>query len=143
MTDSGYSGTPLAKKLRIKPGHRVALLHAPRGWAIPELPPDARLDQDPTAADVTVAFYRETAELRADARKLVAALQPTACLWITWPRRAAGHLSDITENDLREVFLPLGVVDVKVAAVGEDWSGLAFVWRKENRPASARSATKR
>ncbi|WP_037604262.1 hypothetical protein [Streptacidiphilus rugosus] len=143
MTDSGYSGTPLAKKLRIKPGHHLTLLHAPAGWTVPDLPADVVPERDPAAADVTIAFYREAAELRADAGRLVADLQPTACLWITWPRRAAGHRSDIAENDLREIFLPLGVVDVKVAAVGDDWSGLAFVWRKENRPTARSAATKR
>lgn len=60
-------------------------------------------------------------------------LADDAALWVAWPRRAAGHVSDITENALREVFLPLGVVDVKVAALGEDWSGLKFVRRRENR----------
>jgi hypothetical protein len=134
MTDSGYSGTPLAKKLRIKPGHSVALRRAPADWQPPAVPAGVRLDARPEEANVVLAFYREAAELRADADGLVAALRPESCLWLLWPRRAAGHTSDITDSDLREVMLPLGVVDVKVAAVGEDWSGLAFVWRKENRP---------
>ena len=134
MTDSGYSATPLAKKLRIKPGHRVALRHAPDDWQLPAVPEGVRLDAKPEEADVVLAFYREAAQLRSDTDGLVAALRPQACLWLLWPRRAAGHSSDLTENDLRAAMLPLGVVDVKVAAVGEDWSGLAFVWRKENRP---------
>jgi hypothetical protein len=133
MTDSGYSGTPLAKKLRIKPGHRVALRHAPADWQLPAAPEGVRLDAKPSEADVVLAFFRAASDLRADAGELVAGLGPQSCLWLLWPRRAAGHSSDITENDLRAVMLPLGVVDVKVAAVGEDWSGLAFVWRKENR----------
>ena len=62
---------------------------------------------------------------------------PRTPLWIVWPRRAAGHDSDVTENLLREVVLPTGLVDVKVAAVGEDWSGLRFVWRRRCEPASA------
>jgi hypothetical protein len=135
MTDSGYSGTPLAKKLRIKPGHLVALRHAPDGWELPAVPDGVRLDARPEEADVVLAFYRDAARLRSEAAEMTATLRPEACLWLLWPRRAAGHRSDITDNDLREIFLPLGVVDVKVAAVGEDWSGLAFVWRKENRPA--------
>ncbi|WP_035841543.1 hypothetical protein [Kitasatospora azatica] len=143
MTDSGrtghsgYSGTPLAKKLRIKPGQCVTLWHAPVGWALPELPEGVRVEHGPgglTEADVVLAFHRSADELRAGVQALVDALRPASCLWILWPRRAAGHVSDLTENLLREVLLPLGVVDVKVAAVGEDWSGLAFVWRKENRP---------
>ncbi|WP_042425865.1 DUF3052 family protein [Streptacidiphilus anmyonensis] len=134
MTDSGYSGTPLAKKLRIKPGSRVALWRAPADWPTPAVPEGVRLDARPEEADVVLAFYRTAADLRADMDGLVARLLPQSCLWLLWPRRAAGHTSDITDNDLRELMLPLGVVDVKVAAVGEDWSGLAFVWRKENRP---------
>jgi hypothetical protein len=136
MTDTGYSGTPLAKKLRIKPGHAVALRHAPADWSLPDAPEGVRLDARPEDADVVLVFHRAVAELRAEASELVAALRPTSCLWLLWPRRAAGHSSDITDNELREIMLPLGVVDVKVAAVGVDWSGLAFVWRKENRPSA-------
>ncbi|MFE0459192.1 DUF3052 domain-containing protein [Kitasatospora sp. NPDC058965] len=167
MTDSGrtghagYSGTPLAKKLRIKPGHRVALWRAPQGWALPDLPDGVLVsvvgeggdgagpgsvvlaeadvvlteaDVVLTEADVVLAFHRSAEELRAAARPLVDALRPASCLWMLWPRRAAGHRSDLTDTLVRETLLPFGVVDVKVAAVGEDWSGLAFVWRKENRP---------
>ncbi|NNN38240.1 DUF3052 domain-containing protein, partial [Streptomyces sp. S3(2020)] len=86
--------------------------------------------------DVCVGFYRERRELAAEAERLVADLADDAMLWIAWPRKAAGHVSDIAENDLRDIFLPLGVVDVKVAALGEDWSGLKFVRRKESREES-------
>ncbi|MEV2230425.1 DUF3052 domain-containing protein [Streptomyces phaeochromogenes] len=131
----GYSGTPLAKKIGIKAGQRVRLLHAPgEGWAIPGLPEDCEVAEGgPKEADVTLAFYREAMVLAAEGPGLVEALADPAMLWIAWPRKAAGHVSDITENGLRELFLPLGVVDVKVAALGEDWSGLKFVRRKENR----------
>lgn len=84
-------------------------------------------------ADVTIAFYRSLSDLAAEAPRLVADLADTAMLWIAWPRRAAGHVSDITDNALRDLLLPFGIVDVKVAALGEDWSGLKFVRRKENR----------
>lgn len=134
MTDSADSGTPLARKLRIKPGHGVALRRAPADWPVPAVPEGVRLDARPEEADVILAFCRTATEVRADAEALVAALRPQSCLWLLWPRRAAGHTSDITDNDLRDLMLPFGVVDVKVAAVGVDWSGLAFVWRKENRP---------
>ncbi len=131
---AGYSGTPLARKIGIKPGHRVHLHHRPPGWTIPD-PPDTSTvaDGDTTGADITVAFYRSVDDLAAEAPALVHALADQAALWVGWPRRAAGHVSDITENALRDVFLPLGVVDVKVAALGDDWSGLKFVRRKENR----------
>lgn len=132
MVSSGYSGTPLAKKIGVKPGHRVRLVHGPDDWEIPDLPDDVVVGDDRTS-DVTVAFYREAGDLTAEASGLTTDLADAAMLWIAWPRRAAGHDSDITENDLREVFLPLGVVDVKVAALGEHWSGLKFVRRRENR----------
>jgi hypothetical protein len=130
----GYSGTPLAKKIGIKPGHQVHMFHGPSQWEIPGLPEGCTVtDGGPTGADVTIAFYRSLNTLSAEAPGLVKDLADQAMLWITWPRRAAGHASDITENALRDLFLPLGVVDVKVAALGEDWSGLKFVRRKENR----------
>ncbi|MHA6760454.1 DUF3052 domain-containing protein [Streptacidiphilus sp. PAMC 29251] len=136
MSDQGYSGTPLAKKLRIKPGHRVALLHPPQDWTVAAIPglPDGVEQADGLAdADVTLAFFRTAADLKAEATGLAAALPSAGCLWIAWPRRAAGHSSDITDNLLRELFLPTGIVDVKVAALGTDWSGLAFVHRLANR----------
>ncbi|MDH6214621.1 DUF3052 domain-containing protein [Streptomyces pseudovenezuelae] len=137
-TNSGYSGTPLAKKIGVKPGHRVRLLHAPDSFDIPGLPDDVDLTPaaPASAPDITLAFYRTHATLTAEATTLVAELTDSAMLWIAWPRKAAGHVSDIAENDLRDLFLPLGIVDVKVAALGEDWSGLKFVRRKENRGAA-------
>ena len=71
--------------------------------------------------------------MRALIPALAERIRPTGALWIAWPRKAAGHVSDVTENLLREVGLPLGIVDVKVAAIDTDWSGLKFVWRRENR----------
>lgn len=134
---AGYSGTPLARKIGIKLGHRVHLHHRPPGWMIPDLPDTSTLadgaTNDADIAEITVAFYRSVNDLSAEAAALVHTLADHAMLWISWPRRAAGHVSDITENALREIFLPLGVVDVKVAALGDDWSGLKFVRRKENR----------
>ena len=133
-TGGGYSGTPLAKKIGVKAGQRVRLTHAPADWAIPGLPEGCEVAAGgPKGAAVTVAFFRALADLGAEASGLVRDLSDDAMLWIAWPRRAAGHRSDITENDLREIFLPLGVVDVKVAALGDDWSGLKFVRRRENR----------
>jgi Protein of unknown function (DUF3052) len=132
MASSGYSGTPLAKKIGIKPGQRVRLPHRPDDWEIPDLP-DGVMIEDTGTADVTVAFYREHGDLAAEAPVLTEDLADHAMLWIAWPRRAAGHDSDISENALRDLFLPLGVVDVKVAALGEHWSGLKFVRRRENR----------
>ncbi|MFJ7075742.1 hypothetical protein [Streptomyces sp. NPDC098781] len=87
----------------------------------------------PRGANVAVAFYRAYGDLAAEGPGLVGDLADDAMLWIVWPRRAVGHVSDITGNALREVFLPLGVVDGQVAALGEDWSGLKFLRCRENR----------
>ncbi len=136
MAVSGYSGTPLARKIGVRPGHRVSLRHRPGDWEITDLTDEVVVADDATGgggADITMAFYRSHAVLAAEAAGLAERLADDAMLWIAWPRRATGHHSDITENALRDLFLPLGVVDVKVAALGEDWSGLKFVRRRENR----------
>jgi hypothetical protein len=131
---SGYGGTPLARKLQIRPGDVVALVGAPRAWTVPDLPAGARLRRSlGTGAEVVIAFIRRAADLDAALGAVSAVLGPEDSLWVLWPRRAAGHDSDVTDNLVRETVLPTGLVDVKVAAVGEDWSGLRFVWRKELR----------
>jgi hypothetical protein len=128
---AGYSGTPQARKLGIKPGARVALDQAPKGWALID-PPDIELVAD-GSAEVIVAFFRAAAEFEPRLPELGRRIFPAGGLWIAWPRRAAGHHSDITDNTVREHVLPLGLVDVKVAAIDDDWSGLRVVWRVENR----------
>ena len=133
MVTAGYSDTPLTRKIGIKAGHRVALLHRPAGWELPEVPGAELTERRQPGADITIVFARTYGDLAAEAPGLVTELADAAMLWVAWPRRAAGHTSDITENGLRELFLPLGVVDVKVAALGEDWSGLRLVRRRENR----------
>lgn len=120
-------GTPLVRKLGIKPGHLVTLRHAPAGWTFPDV---ELVEDDITGADVVLAFYRRQADLSDDVTALASGLAVASSLWICWPRRAGGHRSDITDNVLRELLLPTGLVDVKVAALSEDWSGLKFVWRK-------------
>ena len=128
----GYSTTPQARKLGIKPGMRVALEHAPDGWALDDPPPY----EDATGggpADVIVAFVRAEAELAARVAAAKNRIRPAGALWLAWPRKAGGHVSDVTENAIRAAVLPLGLVDVKVAAIDADWSGLKIVWRKENR----------
>ncbi len=130
---AGYSGTPLAKKLGIKPGTRLALDWAPPGWAVPELPGGVVAAADGEPADVVVAFFREAAELPERLPALARRIFPAGALWLAWPRKAGGHVSDITENGLRGHALPLGIVDNKVAAIDEDWSGLRVVWRLQHR----------
>jgi hypothetical protein len=133
MASAGYSGTPLARKLGIKAHHRVVLRGAPAGWAVPDLPEGVRVVTRAVHADVVVAFFHQAAPLAAEVARLGEAIAPDGSLWVAWPRRAAGHASDITDNVVRQVALPLGLVDVKVAAIDNDWSALKLVWRTEER----------
>ena len=82
---------------------------------------------------MVIAFHREAAELSSRIEALGQAIYPNGMVWIAWPRKAGGHESDVTENGIRDVVLPLGLVDVKVAALDDDWSGLKVVWRRERR----------
>jgi hypothetical protein len=126
----GYSATPQARKLGIRPGMRLAFVDAPGGWNLTD-PPDI-VAADAGSADVLIWFVHTAAEL-ATAAEHGERIFPDGALWIAWPRKAAGHVSDVTETGIRAAVLPLGLVDVKVAAIDEDWSGLKIVWRKENR----------
>jgi hypothetical protein len=130
---AGYSQTPLAQKLGIKPQTRLALDGAPGGWGVPDLPDGVTAVAAAEPADVVVAFFGHAAELPERLPGLAQRIFPAGALWVAWPRRAGGHESDITENGLRDHALPLGIVDIKVAAIDPDWSGLKFVWRVENR----------
>jgi len=92
-----------------------------------------RFAVDPAGFEVAVWFVRSLHELRAGLKKMAGATRPTASLWVAWPRKAGGHSSDVTDNAIRELVLPLGLVDVKVAALDQDWSGLKLVWRLSRR----------
>jgi len=130
---AGYSGTPLAGKLGVKAGDRVLLWRAPAGWEIPELPQGVLVVRTGRQADVVIAFARAAGDVVRDVERLGRVVAPNGSLWLAWPRRAGGHVSDITDNLLREIALPLGLVDVKVAALDHDWSALKFMWRQERR----------
>jgi hypothetical protein len=129
-------GRSQTAKLGLKPEQRIVLVNCPPGWA---LEPAAGLDAESDAgsasglADVVIAFFAEAAELSSRLPELAARIYPAGAIWAAWPRRAGGHSSDITDNVIREHALPLGLVDVKVAAIDNDWSGLRLVWRVENR----------
>ncbi len=128
--------TPLWRKLGIKDGHVVALLGEPQGWVIADLPDTVLVRKRALGRlDVAVAFFARRRGLERRLPVLVRAVRADGSLWIAWPRKAAGHASDISENKLRALVLPTGLVDVKVAALDEDWSGLKFVWRTELRSA--------
>jgi hypothetical protein len=126
---AGYSGTPLPKKLGIKDESTLLVLGAPPGFAERELPdlPSA------TTNDVVVSFHTARADLERAVPALLAALDVDGGLWICWPKKASKVPTDITEDTVREVFLPLHLVDNKVCAVDDVWSGLRVVWRKEMR----------
>jgi hypothetical protein len=131
---AGYSGTPLAKKLGIGPDSRLAVLGAPDGFAIDALPPG--VEPRTTARgplDVVLSFHTARADLERRLSTLMRAMHVDAGLWVAWPKRASGVPTDITEDVIREVCLPTGLVDVKVCAVDDTWSALRLCLRKELR----------
>jgi hypothetical protein len=135
---AGYSGTPLARKLGIKADHRVALLGAPAGFAdtLEQLPDGVTLHTDGRGTalfDVMVFFTSERAELAKRFGHLAKRLTPAGGLWIAWPKRASGVATDLTEDVVRNIGLDNGLVDNKVCAVDETWSGLRFVIRLRDR----------
>ena len=137
---AGYSGTPLPAKLGIKQGATIALLDAPPGL-LSDLPAGVVVKhQARGGADVVMAFFTARARLEQRIGVLSKMIFPAGGLWIAWPKRTSGVATDITDNDIREVALPLGLVDNKVCAVDDTWSGLRVVWRRELRDvASTRS----
>ena len=128
----GYSGTPLARKLGIAPGSTLRLVGAPDGFEIEALPADVEL-RDRGSADVVMLFTTSRADLARRVVPLGKAIHPDGSLWVAWPKRASGVATDVVEDTIRDVALPLGLVDTKVCAVTDVWSGLRLVWRKERR----------
>lgn len=142
-TGGAGQGRSVAQKLGLRPGSSLTLLGAPEGWEPEGMPAGVLVEYSPFPGpkqplgrghiQVLVAFCFEMGTVIEAAPALAGAVRPDGALWVAWPRRAGGHRSDITDNSLRAGLLPLGLVDVKVAALGQDWSGLKFVWRKELR----------
>jgi hypothetical protein len=133
---TGYSGTPLAKKLGMNSGMRVWLRHAPDGFEglLEGLPDDVSLSRRKRKdVDLVVCFSTRASKLQADVDLARAVIPPDGVIWTAWPKKASKVPTDITEDRLRELFLPTGLVDVKVCAIDEVWSGLKFVIRKELR----------
>ncbi|HEY1650786.1 MAG TPA: DUF3052 domain-containing protein [Acidimicrobiales bacterium] len=134
---AGYSGTPLPKKLGIVEGSTLTLIDAPQG-VVDDLPPGVTIKRQARgSADVVVSFFtrRKDFERRIDA--LAEMIFPSGGLWVAWPKKASGRETDMHEGVVREVALPLGLVDNKVCAIDETWSGLRVVWRRERRSAPA------
>lgn len=135
MTTSGYSGKLLAAKLGIKPGHLVLLDNAPDGFAIEGLPDGTavarRAGRSPY--DVILTFCPDRARLTRQLPVLLARTAIAGMIWVGWPKRSSGVLTDLDDNGIRELALPLGVVDVKVCAIDGTWSGLKLVRRLSSR----------
>ena len=130
MSSAGYSGTPLPKKLGIKPGHRVLLLGAPEGFALEGVKAVRSLRGQ---ADVIVSFHYERADLEQRMPALRRAMVQNAGLWIAWPKKASKVATDLNENIVRDLALANALVDNKVAAIDEVWSGLRLVIRLKDR----------
>ncbi|SEE30732.1 DUF3052 family protein [Jiangella alba] len=128
---TGYSGTPLVRKLGIEPGHRVLFDGAPGGFALDGVRPDHH--PGPGPYDVVLTFVRDRATLDRDLPAHQDRIERAGMVWVAWPKRASKVPTDMTEDVVREVALPLGLVDVKVCAIDAVWSGLKLVIRKENR----------
>lgn len=136
MAGAGYSGTPLVQKLGIKAGQRVGVFGAPEGFVGGTLvPPD-----DVTVAtaargrfDTIVSFHTSRSQLEERIPKLLSVLDVDGGLWMAWPKKVSKVPTDLTEDLQRTIWLPLGLVDTKVCAIAEVWSGLRLCWRKELR----------
>jgi hypothetical protein len=136
MGTAGYSGTPLPRKLGIKEQHAVAFPEAPADFPGELGPPPDEVVVKRTARgplDVIVLFVRRRSKLRRRIGALAVAVHPAGGLWVVWPKRASGVRTDMTEDAVRELGLPLGLVDNKVCAIDQTRSGLRLVWRRENR----------
>jgi hypothetical protein len=135
---AGYSGTPLARKLGIRPEARLGLIGAPRGFGetLGELPAGVRVRRrlGESRFDVIVAFYTGRGELERRLPALAGGLDPDGGLWIAWPKRSSGVLTDVTEDVVRDLALAAGLVDNKVCAIDQVWSGLRLVYRLRDRP---------
>jgi hypothetical protein len=141
MMTAGYSGTPLTKKLGIKEGFRVALLGAPDGFRdeLRGLPPGVIFVTSVAAQlDLILFFAKTQSELTENFSRLAAKLKPAGMLWIAWPKKASSVATDLSDGVVREIGLGAGLVDVKVCAVNEIWSGLKFVIRVKDRPKASK-----
>jgi hypothetical protein len=133
---AGYSGTPLAQKLGIKAGQKIAAIGAPAGYRnlLSPLPEKVSLMSELKAGAAFVHFFvSERNVLEKELKRLRKLIADTGTLWVSWPKKSSGVRTDVTEDVIREVALPLGFVDVKVCAVDEKWSGLKLMIRRENR----------
>jgi hypothetical protein len=144
---AGYSGTPLPRKLGVKPGARMGLLRSPGDFSITlGALPDGVVISDAIRGkgpfDVVVCFARTLGELSRDLGVLVRKLDPAGGLWIAWPKKASGLATDVSEVEVRRLGLGTGLVDNKVCAIDDVWSGLRFVVRVVDRPKAKTSRSR-
>ena len=141
---AGYSGTPLPKKLGVKPGARLGLVRAPADFAttLGDLPPGVApraVAGGKAQFDVIVCFAPTLAEVARRLPSLKSRLDSAGGLWMAWPKRSSGVATDVTETDVRAIGLAAGLVDNKVCAIDDVWSGLRFVFRLVDRPSGTRT----
>jgi hypothetical protein len=142
---AGYSGTPLPQKLGIKPSYRVAFVHAPKDFTdgLGSLPLGVDVVdkvEGNAPLNVIVFFVRKRSELEQGFRRMAGRLDPNGGLWVAWPKRSSGVVTDVNENTVRDIALAVGLVDNKVCAIDETWSGLRCVVRLKDRPAKVATA---
>lgn len=133
---AGYSGTPLVEKLGITAGKTVATVSEPDDFRdlLGGLPEDVRFRSGTRSrADLVMLFATSRSRLARSLPAAARSIHPDGAIWVAWPKRASKVPTDITEDTVRELALPAGLVDTKVCAISEVWSGLRVVWRKENR----------
>lgn len=134
---AGYSGTPLVKKLGFKEGFRAALVNSPKGFQkeLAPLPNDVIISEGklPKPLDLIILFVDSQNTLRTEFPRLARKLSQNGMLWIAWPKKTSGVATDLSDNSVRQIGLDAGLVDVKVCAVNDVWSGLKFVYRLEDR----------
>ncbi|MGE5323319.1 MAG: DUF3052 domain-containing protein [Actinomycetota bacterium] len=138
---AGYSGTPLIQKIGVRPGHRIMVRNQPPTFfkELGPMPEGAQYSTKPSGrANVVICFSERKAELEKNFPSLADKLVPDGMLWISWPKKASGVATDLTEDVVREIGLDSGLVDVKVCAIDETWSGLKFVIRTKDRPAAVK-----
>lgn len=142
---SGYSETPLARKLGIKPGMLVGILNEPAEFrsALAPIPPGVTLIAQPDAGcDVIVVFGANAAHLRTGFEQALRLVRAETALWVAWPKKSSGMDSDLSFREVQSLGLESGLVDNKVCAIDEQWSGLRFVVRRGDRPTWSQSSRK-
>ena len=133
---AGYSGTPLVKKLGIKDDSRVALVNAPKDFqaTLEDLPDNVKFMKSPTKSlDLILFFVLAERILARDFKKLATRLTSNGMIWIAWPKKSSGVKTDLTFDNVQRIGLDAGLVDVKICAIDDTWSGLKFVYRLKDR----------